>query len=83
MLWELPLTYPTLCYKKIWLPPKGSSLWNIAPNSGLRKFSHGKLLMLLQNASTAELVDHTYEGGHVVVGYTSSLHDCNPLTPLL
>ena len=22
MLWELPLTYPTQCYKKIWLPPK-------------------------------------------------------------
>ena len=32
---ELPLAYPTLCWKN-----KGTSFWNFTLNSGLRKFRH-------------------------------------------
>jgi len=40
---ELHSTYPTLCYTEIHVPSKirVTSLWNFAPNSGLRKFRHG------------------------------------------
>ena len=43
LAWELPSTYHKLCSKEIRIPPKkqGTSLWNFAPNSGLRKFCHG------------------------------------------
>ena len=36
--WRLPSTYPTLCYKEIWVSPKIMvlpSLWYFVPNSGL------------------------------------------------
>jgi len=41
-VWELPSTYPTLCFKEIQVSSKnkGTSLWNFVPNSGLRKFRH-------------------------------------------
>ena len=41
---ELHSTYLTLCYKEIHVPLKIrvlTSLWNFAPNSGLRKFRNG------------------------------------------
>jgi len=43
LAWELPSTYHKLCYKEIRIPPKkqGTSFWNFAPNSGLRKFCYG------------------------------------------
>ena len=43
LAWELHSTYPTLCYTEIHVPSKirVTSLWNFAPNSGLRKFRHG------------------------------------------
>ena len=39
-------SYPTLCCKEIWATPKiGYFSWNFVPNSGLRKFCHGKLMV--------------------------------------
>jgi len=44
------VTYPTLCYEEIWVGPisnnQGTSFWDFVPNSGLRKFRHGKLIAL-------------------------------------
>ena len=39
---ELSSSYPTLCCREIQVPSKkkGTSLWNFAPNFGLRKFRH-------------------------------------------
>ena len=45
---EASFAYPALCYKKLgylrkleYFPP-----WNFVPNSGLRKFRHGKSIAL-------------------------------------
>jgi len=66
------------------LQNKGTSLWNFAANSGLRKFRHGKLIVL-----STKLVDGRACGSrrstprcwtHIVY-YTS--FGCNPLTQLL
>ena len=72
--------------KSEYLQNKGTSLWNFAANSGLRKFRHGKLIVL-----STKLVDGRACGSrrrrstprcwtHIVY-YTS--FGCNPLTPLL
>jgi len=47
LAWELPSTYATLYYKEIRVPPKnkGSSLWNFAHNSRLRKFRHDRSIV--------------------------------------
>jgi len=60
--WNLPTTYRTLSFKEIWLPlkNKGTSLWNFAPNSGLRKFYRTKSIVLL-----TKLVDSGACGSHL------------------
>ena len=40
LAWRLPFTYPTISKNK------GTSFWNFVPNSGLRKFRHGKSIAL-------------------------------------
>jgi len=64
--WRLSSTYPTLCHKEIYEISQhlGTSLWDFVPNSGLRKFRHGKSIALSTTlivvASTVEFVDDTY-----------------------
>ena len=42
LAWELPSTYPTLCYKEIQVSSKyGLFPLELCSNSGLRKFRHG------------------------------------------
>jgi len=52
--------------RKLWyFQNKGTSLWNFAPNCGLRKFLYcikSIILCFQQNSSTVELVDRTYDG---------------------
>ena len=45
-----------------------TKLWNYVPNFGLR---HGKSIVL--SAKLVELVDHTYDGRHVVAAYHTSV----------
>ena len=42
LAWELPSTYPILCYKEIQVPSKMRLFpsWTLLPYSGLRKFCH-------------------------------------------
>ena len=87
MVWRLPSTYPTLCYKemsvssKITVLPCGTFL----PNSGLGKFRHGKLIAL-STKLVVVVVDgracwrHLYGIRRVVAVYYKSVN-CNPLTP--
>jgi len=85
---RLPSTYPTLCCKEICVSPKLGvlkSLWNFVPNSGLRKFRHGKSIAL-----STKLVDgrarwrHLYEtvDESCMAVYYKSIN-CSPLTSLL
>jgi len=65
---ELSLTYPKLCYKEIQVP-KGISLWNLAQNSGRRKFRHGK-----STVWSTKLVDGRACGSHLRRSSTSWLN---------
>ena len=62
-----------------------TSLWDFVPNSGLRKFRHGKSIAL---STKLVVVDgracwqHLYDSRRVVAVYYKSVN-CNPLTPLL
>jgi len=44
---RLPLSYPTLCHEEIRVSPKinGTSVCDFRPNFGLRKLSHGALVV--------------------------------------
>ena len=43
LAWRLPFTYPTVCFKEIWVSSKiGILPSGTAPNSGHRKFRRGK-----------------------------------------
>jgi len=48
LAWRFSSTYPTLSFIRTvgYLQNKGTSLWNCVPNSGHRKFRHGKSIML-------------------------------------
>jgi len=65
---ELSLTYHKLCYKKIQVP-KGISLWNLAQNSGRRKFRHRK-----STVWSTKLVDGRACGSHLRRSSTSWLN---------
>jgi len=73
---ELPSTYPTLCHEKIIVPPKIRVLpsGTLSHNMDLKKFRHGKSMVLSTKLVTVELVDHTYDGQSVVAGGRSLLH---------
>ena len=73
---ELPSTYPTLCHEKIIVPPKIRVLpsGTLSHNMDLKKFRHGKSMVLSTKLVTVELVDHTYDGRSVVAGGRSLLH---------
>ena len=64
--WRLSSTYPKLCHKEIYELSQnlGTSIWDFVPNSGLRKFCHGKSIALSTTlivvVSTVEFVDDTY-----------------------
>ena len=61
-----------------------TSLWNFAPNSGLRKFRHDKSMVWspkLVDSRSCGFTSTTVERVHAQSLYT--LVDCNPLTPLL
>jgi len=83
---RLPSAIPTLRYKEIGVSPKIKVLpsGTLVPNSGRRKFRHGKSIAL----STKLVVDgracwrHLYDNRRVVAVYYKSVN-CNPLTPLL
>ena len=61
-------TGPKLCYKEIRISPKnkGTSLWNVAPNSGFRKFRHDKSVNKTRRRSslwiTPTMVERVVDG---------------------
>jgi len=85
---RLPSTIPTLCYKEIGVSPKIKVLpsGTLVPNSGRRKFRHGKSIAL--STKFVVVVDgrpcwrHLCDSRRVVAVYYKSVN-CNPLTPLL
>ena len=56
---EFHSIYPTPCYKEIGIPfkNKGTSLWNFAPNSGLRKFRHDESIVEMCYQLSSRKVD--------------------------
>ena len=84
----LSFTYSRMLFKAIWVSRKYyvTSLWDLVPNSGLRKFRHSKSIAL--STKLVVVVDgracwrHLYDSRRVVAVYNGSV-SCNPLTPLL
>ena len=73
LAWELPSTYATLYYKEIRVPPKnkGSSLWNFAHNSGLRKFRHRRSIVETCYQLSSRKVDSQSMMNWTVIGQLS------------
>jgi len=84
----LSFTYSRMFFKEIWVSRKYyvTFLWDLVPNSGLRKFRHSKSIAL--STKLVVVVDgracsrHLYDSRRVVAVYNGSV-SCNPLTPLL
>ena len=66
LAWRLPSTYPTLCYKKIWVSQKTGvlSFETLFQTPDLENFATASRSRCQQNSSssssTVELVDDTY-----------------------
>ena len=78
LAWKLPSTYPTLCYREIWVSPKIRVLpsGTLSQTRDLDNFATVSQSCCQRNSSTVDLVDHTYKGRWVGVKR-------NLLTPIL
>jgi len=86
LAWELPLTYPKLCYEEKRVSVKTGGKELCLKTLNLENFAIVSRRCGQQNSSMVELVDYTYDGrmrrGWMHKVYYTSI-DCNSLTPIL
>ena len=84
---RLPSTYPTLCYKEIWVHPKirllpCGTLYQTPDVENLATASRTRCQQLAVVVDGQASCRHRYDNRRIVAVYCKSMN-CNPLTPLL